>query len=113
MVKTLINLLRWNQKGDGLETWNASSGTQVLPNLFKWPTWVDLLRQGQIWSFLLLYGEKGKTMDFSETIVVCDIKLVDAVNQMSKWSFKNIKGQVVHWTSSKVIQIKHFQNSFP
>ena len=24
---------------------------------------------------MLLYGEKGKTMDFSETIVVCDLKL--------------------------------------
>ena len=24
---------------------------------------------------MLLYGEKGKTMDFSETIVVCDIKI--------------------------------------
>ena len=32
------------------------------------------LRQGQIWSLMLLYGEKGKTMDFSETIVVYDLK---------------------------------------
>ena len=32
-------------------------------------------------------------MDFSETIVIYDIKLVDAVNQMSAWSFKNIKDQ--------------------
>ena len=47
-------------------------------------------------SNLVLYAfvwEKGKTMDFSETIVVYDIKLVDAVNQMSTRSFKNIKGQ--------------------
>ena len=28
------------------------------------------LRQGQIWFLMLLYGEKGKTMDFSATIVV-------------------------------------------
>ena len=34
----------------------------------------DLLRQGQMWSLMLLYGEKGKTMDFSDIIVVCDIK---------------------------------------
>ena len=27
------------------------------------------LRQSQIWFLMLLYGEKGKTMDFSETIV--------------------------------------------
>ena len=31
-----------------------------------------ILRQGQIWSLMLLYG---KTMDFSETIVVHDFKL--------------------------------------
>ena len=36
-----------------------------------WP----ILRQGQIWSHMLLYGEKGKTMDFAETIVVYDLKL--------------------------------------
>ena len=27
------------------------------------------------WSIMLLYGKEGKTMDFSETIVVCDIKV--------------------------------------
>ena len=53
-----------------------------------WP-WL-ILRQGQIWSLLLLYGEKGKTLDLSETILVYDIKLVDTVDQMSTWSFKNI-----------------------
>ena len=40
---------------DDLETWYAASGARVLPNLFKW--------------------EKGKTMGFSETIVVYDLKL--------------------------------------
>ena len=29
----------------------------------------------QLWSFMLLSGKKGKTMDFSETIVVYDLKL--------------------------------------
>ena len=38
---------------------------------WPWP----ILRQGQIWSLMLLYGEKGKTMDFLETIVVYDLKL--------------------------------------
>ena len=33
------------------------------------------LQQGQIWSLMLLYGEKGKTMDFSEIILVYDIKV--------------------------------------
>ena len=34
-----------------------------------------ILRQGQIWSLMLLYGEKGKTMTFSETIVGYDVKV--------------------------------------
>ena len=42
-------------------------------NSLGWP-W-PILRQGQIWPFMLLYGKKGKTMDFSETIVVYDLKL--------------------------------------
>ena len=33
------------------------------------------LWQGQIWSLMLLYGEKSKIMDFSETIVVYDFKV--------------------------------------
>ena len=95
------NLLPQNQKANDLESWYAPSGTQVLPSLFKWCPWVDtdlfygkikfiqmmtlswpwpILRQGQIWSLMLLYGENGETMDFSVTVVVCDIKLVDAVN---------------------------------
>ena len=46
---------------------------------------------GLIWSLLLLYGEN--LMIFSETIVDFNIKLVEAVNQMSTRSFKNIIGQ--------------------
>ena len=76
MVKTLKNLLR-NQKANDLETWYAASGARVLPSLFKWWPWVDLdLFYGR--SDLVLYAfvwEKGKTMDFSETIVVYDIKV--------------------------------------
>ena len=44
---------------------------QMMTLGWPWP----ILRQGQIWSFMFLYGEKGKTMDFSKTIVVCDLKL--------------------------------------
>ena len=65
-----------NQKAVDLESWYASSGARVLPSLLKWP-WVDLdLFYGK--SNLVPYAfvwEKGKTMDFSETIVVCDLKL--------------------------------------
>ena len=39
MVKTLKNHLLCNQEADDLETWYTASGTQVLPDLFKW---VDL-----------------------------------------------------------------------
>ena len=38
---------------------------------WPWP----ILQQGQIWSLMFLYGKKGKTMDFLETIVVYDLKL--------------------------------------
>ena len=66
------NLLR-NQNADDLESWYASSGARVLPSLLKWWSWVDMY---------LFYGTVRfgplcfcKTMDFSETIVVYDLKL--------------------------------------
>ena len=77
MVKTLKNLLFWNQKADDLETWYAASGAGVLPGLFKWSPWVDLdLFYGKVkFGPLCFVWEKGKTMDFSETIVFYDLKL--------------------------------------
>ena len=94
MVKTLKKFLLLNQKVDDLETCsNGYSRTTIFVKMttmgWSWP----ILRQGQIWSILLLYVEKGKTMDFSENIVIYDIMLVDAVNQMSTWSLKNTNGQ--------------------
>ena len=75
-VKTLKNLLR-NQKTDDRETWYAASGAQVLPSLFKW--WPGLtLTFFTARSNLVPYAfvwEKGKTMDFSESIVVYELKL--------------------------------------
>ena len=38
-----------------------------------WPG--PILRQGQIWSLMLLCGKKVKQLDFSETIVVNDVKV--------------------------------------
>ena len=76
MVKTLKNLLR-NQKADDLETWYAASGARVLTSLLNWWPWVDLdliyctVKFGPL---CFCMGKKGKTMDFSETIVVCDVK---------------------------------------
>ena len=73
-------LLLQNQKTDDLETWSAASGAPVLPSLFKWWPWVDLdLFYSKVKFGPLCYcmgkKEKGKTMDFSETIGICDLKL--------------------------------------
>ena len=74
MVKTLKNLLLRNQKADDLETWYAASGARVLPNLFKWWSWVDVDVTVNLVPCAFVW-EKGKTTDFSETIVVYDLKL--------------------------------------
>ena len=53
---------------------DCSSTTKFIQMMnlgWRWP----ILRRGQIWSLMLLYGKKSKTMDFSETIVVCDVIL--------------------------------------
>ena len=50
---------------------STSKFVQLMTLSLPWP----ILRQGQIWSLMLLYGKKGKIMDFSATIVVCDIKV--------------------------------------
>ena len=77
MVKTLKNLLLRNQKADDLETWYAALGDRVLHSLFKWWPLIDL----DLFYHKVKFGPlcfctgKGKTMDFSETIVVYDLKL--------------------------------------
>ena len=71
------NLLLWNQKAYDLEIWYIASGARVLPSFFKWLPWVDLdlfYRKVKFGPYVFLW-EKGKTMDFSETIVVNDIKV--------------------------------------
>ena len=78
MVKTLKNLLLRNQKADDFEILHATSGARVLPNLFKWWHWVDLdLFYGKVkFDPLCFFMEKKvKPMDFSETIVVYDLKV--------------------------------------
>ena len=76
MVKTLKSLFLRNQKAYDLETWYATLGTRILPSLFKWWHWVDLdlfYRKVKFVPYAFIW-ENGKTMDFSETIVVYDIK---------------------------------------
>ena len=79
MVKTFKNLLLQNQKSYDLETWHVALGTQALQSLYKWWPWVEsTLTNFTARSNLVPYAfvwEKGKTMDFSETIVVYDLKL--------------------------------------
>ena len=58
-------------KADDLKTCFAASGARVLPNFVQmmtlswhWP----ILRQGQIWSLLLLYGKKVKQWIFQKLL---------------------------------------------
>ena len=64
----------------GIWPWNVvcsigfSSTTkfvQIMTLGWQWP----ILREGQIWSIVILYEKKAKTMDFSETFVVYEIKV--------------------------------------
>ena len=55
--------------------------------------------------------EKGKIMDFSETIVVCDIRVgrFSLLNEyMNHYEYQRSRS----FTSSKVTQLQHFQSSF-
>ena len=77
MVKTLKSLLLWNQKINDLETWYAASGAQVLPissNDDLGLTLTYFMARSNFVPYAFVW-EKDKTMDFSETIVVYDLKL--------------------------------------
>ena len=71
---------------------------------WAWP-W-PMLWQGQIWSLILLFGEKSKTMGFSETIVVYDIK-VGICSQLNECT------SLYSLTLMQGHSIQHFQTSFP
>ena len=75
--KNLKNLFLRNQKVCVLETWYIASGAQVLPICSNDDPGLTLTyftgRSNLVpYAFVL---EKGKTVDFSETIVVFDIKV--------------------------------------
>ena len=90
--KKLKNLLLRNQKADDLETWYAALGAQVLPNLFKWWPWVDTdLFYGKVkFGPLCFCMGNGKTMDFSETTVLYDLKLVTGDRSDKKFLLTSI-----------------------
>ena len=71
--KNLKILLLRNQKANYHETWYAALGTQVLPNSFKL-TMTYFMARSNLVPYAFVW-EKGKTIDFSETIVVFDLKL--------------------------------------
>ena len=77
MVKTLKNLLLQNQKADDLESWYVASGARVLPicsNDDPKLTSTYFTARSNLVPYAFLW-EKDKTMDFSETVVVYDLKL--------------------------------------
>ena len=66
MIKTFKNLLLRNLKADGLETLCSIEYPCVDLDLFY--AKADLVLYAFVW-------EEGKTMDFSETFVVYDIRV--------------------------------------
>ena len=111
----LKNLLLWNQKADDLETWYALSGALSTTKFAQmmtlgWPWYI--LRPGQIWSLVLLYGKKVKQCVFQKLLYSIMSKLVDAVNWISTWIYMNIKGHGHSLTLVQCHSDSHFQTSF-
>ena len=78
MVKSFKNLLLQNQKSYDLETWHVALGLQALQNYINDDPGLTLTyftARSNLVPYAFVW-EKGKTMDFSETIVVYDLKLV-------------------------------------
>ena len=77
MVKALKIFFSGTKKSDDLETWYAASGTRVL-SICSYDDSGLILTYFTEMSILVSYAfvwENVKTMDFSETIVVYDIKV--------------------------------------
>ena len=73
-IKTLKNLLLWNQKAEDLGTWCAALCARVLPNDDPGLTLTYSMARSNLVPYAFVW-EKCKIMDFSETIVVYDLKL--------------------------------------
>ena len=77
MVKTWKILLLWNQKADDLECLHTASGTLKYYQIFNDDPGLTLTyftARSNLVSYAFVL-EKVKTMDFSENIVVYDIKV--------------------------------------
>ena len=100
--KNIKKLVLWNQKADDLESSYAASSTRVLPSCSYDNSGLTLTYfygKVRFVPYAFVWGE-GKTMDFSETIVVYDTKVgrCSQINeymkiyeyQRSKWLIFNI-----------------------
>ena len=106
MVKTWKNLL-CNQKADDLESWYAASGTWVLPssNDDSGFTLTYFMARSNFVPYAFVW-EEDKTMDFSETIVVYDIK-VGRCSQLNE--YMKLMSTEGHGHSLTVVQISQIQ----
>ena len=76
-----------------------------------WPR--SILRLGQIWSLMLLCGDKGKTIDFFQKLLSSMIpKLVDTVILMRIWNYMNIKDQGHSLTLVQGLSDSKYSNFF-
>ena len=78
MVKTFKNLLLQNRKSYDLETWHAASGLKLYKiyiNIDPGLTLTYFTARSNLVPYAFVW-EKGKTVDFSETTVIYDLKLV-------------------------------------
>ena len=78
--------------------WYSSTTKFVQTMTLGWP-WL-ILRQGQIWSLMLLYGEKGKTMDFSDCPWHWTIYMYKSISTRCQVS---LYGSLVLWFSFTII----------
>ena len=77
MIKTLKNLLLQNQKANDLESWYVASVFQyyqVCSNDDPKLTLTYFTARSNLVPYAFVWA-KGKTMDFSETVIVYDLKL--------------------------------------
>ena len=94
----------------GMRTEYSSITKFVQMMRLSWPC--PILRQGQIWSLMLLYGKKNKTMDISETIVVHDIK-VGRCSQLTEYMKLLVpKVRVIHLPCYKLLRLNIFKLIF-
>ena len=115
MVKTFKNLLLQNHKADDLESWYAAFGTQVLPNLSTWRSWVDLdifNSKVKFGPFFLCLGKCLNCRFLRNWWILWGESWYISSN---KWIHDNLwllKVRVIQWPLSKVTQIQHFSNFF-